>query len=623
MADKIRLLPEIVANQIAAGEVADSPEHVVKEMMENSLDAGAHTIKVNYRNGGIDLIQIVDDGCGMSAVDARMAFDRHATSKISTVEDLYSIGTFGFRGEALASIAAVSEVVLRTRQSDDETGTETSVSGGRFVAQTPVMCPAGAQFFVRNLFYNIPARRKFLKEPARLASAIKSGFCSTALCNPDVRFELYANDAPVYVFPSANLLDRIADVAGNSAIKRNLLEVDVETSIVKIHGYVGRPEAAKKRKGEQYMFVNGRYFRSAALHKAVMKSYENLIPESCTPAYFLYFTIDPERVDVNVHPQKTEVKFADADAVWQMLAAAVRETLVKTGSVPMMDFDNEQTIEIPVMQRGTFYSEPRSTSNAFYNPFEIADEQDDTLSDNIAGFSAASKPAIGAPHPCSDFGESTFEIVSPLQDEVVSQGFDTEEYSAEAAAPVHFEDIRLAGDGFAVATLRGRLTAVDLRRAKERVVFDRCMAAAATGGANAGQKLLFPEKLILSADEYDLLERYEVEFAVLGFEFDFQGDCTVSVTAAPADIASDDIDETLYDLLQAIDSPADSERERLERRADALARGVSRSSVRGMNLSAAETLLQSLAESGNISYTHSGKRITAEISSGELRRILS
>lgn len=261
MADKIRLLPEVVANQIAAGEVVNRPASVVKEMMENAIDAGATSVKVNFRDGGKDLIQIVDDGCGMSPIDARMAFDRHATSKIGAVEDIYALHTFGFRGEALASIAAVSQVELRTRQAGDEVGTQTEINGGQFAAQNPVMCPVGSQFFVRNLFYNVPARRRFLDKSTTSASQIKAEFQRIALCNPQIAFELYANDAPVYTLQAGSLAGRIVDVVGRH-IKQNLLEVEADTSIACIEGYIGRPAAAKKRNTEQYLLSTGAFSRA-------------------------------------------------------------------------------------------------------------------------------------------------------------------------------------------------------------------------------------------------------------------------------------------------------------------------------------------------------------------------
>ncbi len=336
--------------------------------MENAIDAGARCVKVNFRDGGKELIQIVDDGCGMSPIDARMAFDRHATSKIRSVDDIYSLSTFGFRGEALASIAAVAQVELRTRQEGDEVGSVTEIHGGRFVSQQPVMCPVGAQFFVRNLYYNVPARRRFLEKSTTSSSQIKSEFQRVALCNPQTAFELYANDAPLYSLQPASLASRIVDVVGRH-IKQNLLEVGADSSIARIEGYVGRPAAAKKRNAEQFLFVNGRYFKSLYLANAILRAYDKLIPEGAQPSYFLYLTVEPERVDVNVHPQKTEVKFAEEEAVWQIVNAAVRESLAKSGVVAMMDFERDSPIEIPVMQRGAVYSQPKASSSRDYNPF--------------------------------------------------------------------------------------------------------------------------------------------------------------------------------------------------------------------------------------------------------------
>ena len=372
MSDKIKLLPEIVANQIKAGEVVAYPSSAVKEMMENAVDAGADKITVNFRNGGRDLIQIVDNGCGMSPNDARMAFECHATSKISSVEDIYALHTFGFRGEALAAIAAVSQVELLSRQSDSEIGTQTIVNGGEFVSQKPVATPVGSQFLVRNIFYNTPARRKFIdNKEFKLVADIKNEFRRVALCHPEVEMELLNDGAPIYALPKSNLAERIVRTIGAS-VKNNLLEVGVETTIASISGFVGKPSSARLRGGEQYMFVNGRFFKSPYLNKAILKAYEKLIPEGNIPSFFIYITVEADRVDVNVHAQKTEAKFADAEAVWQILNAAVRETLAKTGAVPLLDFDNESSIEIPVATRGVVYDEPRATTRDYYLPIRIS-----------------------------------------------------------------------------------------------------------------------------------------------------------------------------------------------------------------------------------------------------------
>lgn len=675
MADKIRLLPEVVANQIAAGEVVNRPASVVKEMMENAIDAGARTVKVNFRDGGKDLIQIVDDGCGMSPIDARMAFDRHATSKITSVDDIYALNTFGFRGEALASIAAVAQVELRTRQEGDEVGTQTEINGGQFAGQTPVMCPVGSQFFVRNLFYNVPARRRFLDKSTTSAAQIKSEFQRVALCNPQIAFELYANDASVYTLGAASLAGRIVDVVGRH-IKQNLLEVEADTSIARIEGYIGRPAAAKRRNGEQYLFVNGRYFKSSYLTSAIMKAYEKLIPESSSPSYFLYLTIDPSRIDVNVHPQKTEVKFADEEAVWQIVNAAVRETLAKTGAVPLMDFDREGIVEIPVLTKGAVYSEPRAMSNSEYNPFreEYIDpsapdpnvdfagfdvpfsDNGQTLSDNAgAGFAPRGgghgsgvalpgglRSAGGGGFPAAGSGTDEFSIPSAADDafedfvsgggfEVTSEsGFDASELEfipSEATVEQQrldvdgrpeFTDPLPLGGGYVAALLGGRFVVVDVRRARERILYEDYLKMLGSG-SSVSQQLLFPERLVLSDSEYALLEENAVEFASLGFDLDFQGDCAVEVKGTPADMPADSVDQLLYELLQAFSTPVSLADVRREKIAAVMARGAAKQTARLMSRDEAAALLARLAASGNFSFSPSGKAITAEITVEDIR----
>ncbi len=688
MADRIRLLPEVVANQIAAGEVVCRPASVVKEMMENAIDAGARSVKVNFRDGGKELIQIVDDGCGMSPIDARMAFDRHATSKIQSVDDIYALRTFGFRGEALASIAAVAQVELRTRQAGDEMGTQTTINGGQFAGQQPVMCPVGSQFFVRNLFYNVPARRRFLDKSTTSASQIKSEFQRVALCNPQVAFELYANDAPLYSLGATTLAGRIVDVVGRH-IKQNLLEVGAETSIASVEGFIGRPAAAKRRNTEQYLFVNGRYFKSPYLVSAILKAYEKLIPESCQPSYFLYLTIDPARIDVNVHPQKTEVKFADEEAVWQIVHAAVRETLAKTGAVPLMDFDRQSDVEIPVLNRAAVYSEPRAMSNADYNPFreeyidpsapdpnvdftgfDVPYAGGGTLSDARLGDTAAGRAAAGtaagrmaagggswrsvqtggaamgdafedkefvsggfaavAENGRSDFAEEFEEFESGCAVgcegaegsesglDFIPSGCDAEQQQLEVAAAVRFTaPVPLAG-GYVAAQLDGRLVVVDVRRARERIFYEEYLRIVGRGSA-VGQQLLFPERLELSDDEYALLEENAVEFAALGFDIEFLGSNAVEVKGTPADLPADSVDRQLFDLLQAFATPVSLQQVRREKIAAVMARGSAKSAPRNLSPEEAQTLLDRLSATGNISFSPSGKTVTAEISLEDIR----
>ena len=670
MENKIRLLPEIVANQIAAGEVVDNPASAIKEMMENTIDAGASSLTVNFRNAGLELIQIVDDGCGMSPMDARMAFDRHATSKIETFEDVYRLQTFGFRGEALASIAAVAQVELRTRQAEDEVGTVTIVNGGEFVSQTPTMCPVGSQFLVRNLFYTAPARRKFNSDRTKMVNEIKRVFRQVALCNPQVRCELMSNDMPIITLPSGSLLERIIGVVGRH-IKTNLLEVDVDTSIVKVKGYVGRPSAAKQKNNEQYLFVNGRFFRSPQIYKAIMKAYEKLIAEKDSPSYFLYLTLDPERVDVNVSPHKTEVRFADSEEVNQIISAAVRSTLAKSGSVAMMDFEDKAPIDIPVLGGASgVYAEPKSSTNSDYNPFredyidasvseqdlnaafddpfielpykrgaesirsekpkqtdslrdvswrEIAANNDFALTESSANDVAAESfrdfttdysQGIDLAAMMDVEQESTLEYVASA----VQQTFDCElQMEFTSATP-------LAG-GYVLAMSGGRSMLVDMRRAKERVLYDSYVAMIGAGSM-ASQRLLFPERLTLTEDDYALLSEHEVEFAALGFEINFVGDSVVELNAIPSSIVGEQADEVLYELLREVEMGDAGERMRCDM-ARVMAVKGSRLSPKGISSEEAMEMLGRLCACENYSFSPSGKAIMAEFTIEDMRAKLN
>ena len=644
--DCIKLLPEIVANQIAAGEVVNSPSNVVKEMMENSIDAGAKCVRVNFRNGGKDLIQIIDDGVGMSPMDARMAFDRHATSKIRSIEDVYALHTFGFRGEALASIAAVAEVELRTKQEEDEIGTITEISGGEFRSQAPISCAKGTQFLVRNLFYNVPSRRKFIDgDNARLASHIKQEFSRVALCNPEVEFELRQNDALLYSLRPTNRAGRIVDLIGKH-IKQNLLEVDVTTSVARIEGFVGRPSAAKKRNNEQYLFVNGRYFQSPAMQRTILRAYEKLIPEGCQPSYFIYITVAPEQVDVNVHPQKTTVKFADNDVILQILQAGVRETLAKTGAVPMMDFSDEGRVEIPVIRDSyPIYEEPRSSSNSAYNPFssEYIDPTAPMPDVPFTGFDVPYDGAIpkrgeSSPRVMNDRDEeytmlssstnrtSQHSVVEFIDDEesATSQGeFEYFESAMGLGQKPTFSGVLPLHTGYAVALYGGKCVLLSLRRAKERIIFEDVLRSL-NAGASPSQRMFFAEELRLSDEEYALIEEYATEFAALGFEIEYKGDGMIVVSGRPATIdMSIPLDELIYELLHGIDSgrlPLDKERERL---ATLMARRGSAGYGRNLRNEEATILLNRLADCQNISFTASGLPIMAELTKEEMEAKLT
>ncbi len=636
MSDRIRLLPEIVTNQIKAGEVVEYPSSVVKEMMENAIDAGATKVTVNFKNGGRDLIQIVDNGCGMSPNDARMAFECHATSKISSLDDVYALRTFGFRGEALASIAAVSQVELLTRQADAEFGTQTIVNGGEFVSQTPVSTPVGSQFLVRNIFYNTPVRRKFVdKNESRLTTGIKSEFRRVVLCHPEVEFELLNNGNLECSLPASNLAERIVATFKNST-KNNLLEVGVETTIANISGFVGKPSAAKLR-SEQYMFVNGRYFHSPYLNKAVVKAYEKLIPDKVMPSFFIYIEVDPERIDVNVHAKKTEVKFADAEAVWQILNAAVRETLAKTGAVPMLDFDDSGTIDIPVATRGIIYDEPPATTVSGYNPF-LNDIEESGTPSRIAVTSAGRAGGVissGAGHGIGinpDFdvrsADEDFDILPSTASDDADDEFEyiesevdavEQDLGIEASLP-RCGAVTAFGRRYASLLMGGRLTVVDLARARERVLYDTYMAMLRSERA-VSQQLLFPERLTLSDEEYSTIEEYSVDFAALGFDISFEGGCTIEVCGIPADATADRIDTMIYDMVQTLLLPQSAEDVRRDRLATTLA-GSTAAAKGAYSQQEAEIIVAQLLASSNPNYSPSGKQTIAEITPEDIKNKL-
>ncbi len=613
MSDRIRLLPEIISNQIKAGEVVEYPSSAIKEMVENAIDAGATKVTVNFVNGGRDLIQVIDNGCGMSPSDARMAFECHATSKIKELDDIYDLHTFGFRGEALASIASIAQVELITRQADAEIGTKVIISGGEFISQTPVAAPIGSQFIVRNIFYNTPGRRKFIDErQSQLPNMIKTEFRRVALCHPEVAMELLSDRSPVYSLPQSSLLERIIGVVGASA-KKNMLEVGVETSIAKIEGYVCRASAAKVRP-DQYMFVNGRYFKSPYLNKAVVKAYEHLIPNGSQPSFFIYLTVDPERVDVNVHAQKIEVRFADTDAIWQIINAAVRETLAKTGSVPMMDFDNDELIDIPVATTGISYQMPKATTCDNYNPFASESSiQTGPTKGTFCDFGHDfDSRTVG-----QDFGvpsnAAEFEFIDSQPAE---QYMELESSVDNSVSAVHY-----IGRRYASMMLGGTLCAIDLTRARERILYDRYIATLA-GGKGASQQLLFPQNLTLSEAEYALLEEWLVDFVALGFDITMHPGGVIDINGIPSELNAESVDTTIYNLLQTLALPHEVDTMRREQMALTLAQSQTDRRT-PYSQADAESIAMQLVECKEFQYSPTGKVIMTFITLDDIQQKLS
>lgn len=627
---KIRLLPDSVANQIAAGEVVGNASSVVKEMAENAVDAGASLVTINFRADGRELVQVTDNGEGMTPADARLAFDKHATSKITSIEDIYRLQTFGFRGEALASIAAVAEVELTTRTENEEVGCRIVMRGGQFVSQEQVVAPKGTTFKVRNLFYNVPARRKFIEDSDHEAAKIKAEFTRVALCHPEVAFMLYKDDAPLYNLPVAPLKGRIVGLMGKS-MAAQLLEVGTNTSIVNIKGFVGRPESAKKRNKEQYFFVNGRYFKSPYLHKAVLAAYEKLIPAGVFPSYFLYLTVDTDKVDVNVHPQKTEVKFSENSEIWQIVNAAVRESLAKTGAVPMMDFDDEGEVQIPVFgpDSNRELHEPASTINPFYNPFTAKLRQANNAgggSGSVGGRSGGLSSGFGAgiddfmsPYPSSPESEVEREFDSSIMEFIEGGEAVSEESQQELALDQSADYFRgavpLAG-GYVATSLGGRLAIVDLARAREVLMFKRYISML-KDDVSVGQALLFPERMVLSADDVELMNGQSDKFGAFGFDFQVVDQNTVEFSSLPADIDRGAIEELVYDMLDSLrDGIGLSDRVRKERLASILSKS---SGVKRLSEGEVEAVLDSLEGCKDCSLTYDGRPVVRLIEPNEIK----
>ncbi len=523
MSDIIKLLPDSVANQIAAGEVIQRPASVVKELMENAIDGGASTIKINIKEAGRTLIQVIDNGCGMSPSDASIAFERHATSKISAAKDLFAIRTLGFRGEALASIAAIAEVDLKTRRVEDEVGTEIRIHGSEIKGQEPVSCPPGSNFLVRNLFYNVPARRKFLKANTTEFRHIVNEFYRVVLTNPELSFFLAHNQTEIYSLPPAQIKQRIINVFGKN-MSQVLIPVKAETSIVKIHGYLGKPEAARKSSGEQFFFVNRRYMRHPYFHKAIMQAYEQVLPPDTVPSYFLYMEADTESIDINIHPTKTEVKFEDERSIFQILHAAARETLGKHSMVPSLDFNKEGDIDIPVLRKDTEISIPRERFNPDYNPFE----------EELGKQNYQAREQSGNQARYSHW-ESLFEDIEKAERKIsealvenVGPGADRSESNL-----LQFKQ------RYILLAVKSGLLMVDQQRAHERILYDRFLITASQDKP-AAQQDLFPRKLELNAADHAVLIEIFDDICKLGFDIRDLGGFSVEVKGIPADLSDED-----------------------------------------------------------------------------------
>jgi len=546
MSDIIRLLPDSVANQIAAGEVIQRPASVLKELVENALDAGASVIRVQIKDAGRTLIAVSDDGKGMSDSDARMAFERHATSKITDAQDLFHIRTMGFRGEALASIAAVAQVEMRTRRPDEELGTFIEIAGSRVFRQEMVQCNKGTSFQVKNLFFNVPARRRFLKSDSVEKNHLLNEFYRIVLVNPEVEFYFYDGDEEVFYLPVSNVKVRIDQVFGNARRKmsQQLLSLEAETSLVSIHGFVGRPEFAQKST-QQYFFVNGRYMRHPYFHKALMMAYSQLISPGDNPPYFIYFEVDPQTIDINIHPTKTEIKFENEQAIWSILTASIKESLGKFNVVPSIDFDREDVPDLPTLQPGIHVAPPPSHFNASYNPFS-ASQQGGSYSRPPVNWDALFR---NDDHPVQTVDRQ------PVQQEI----------SKEAQTSGTYFQLK---ERYILTSVKSGLLLIDQRRAHIRILFNEFLNELSLR-RGFSQQLLFPELIELMPEDMPFFEQIKEELRILGFDIQLEANgLQLTVLGIPTQLKSPEkVNALLNDLLlrarNAYGEPMDKLREQM------------------------------------------------------------
>jgi DNA mismatch repair protein MutL len=528
MPDVIKLLPDSVANQIAAGEVIQRPASVVKELLENSVDAGGKNIRVIIKDSGKTLIQVLDDGSGMSETDARLAFERHATSKITTAQDLFAITTKGFRGEALASVAAVAMVELKTRREDSDTGIMIVISGSKVETQEPCSCSAGSSFSVKNLFFNIPARRKFLKSDNTEIRHIVNEFQKVVLAHPGIRFSLHHNDNEIYNLLPGNLRQRIIGVFGKQ-INNELITLETETSLIIIKGFIGKPENARRTYGEQFFFVNNRFMKHPYFHKAIVEAYQNILPAEAIPSYFIFMEADPASIDINIHPTKTEIKFEDERAIWQILMASVREALGRFNIVPSLDFDNEALIEMPVISSSAnIPGQPEIQINTQFNPF-TADENQITSPGYIERFERENITNWEKLYSSLEKGDDNTESIENLRE---SQ-----------------RKLFQIKNKYIVCPVKSGLMLIDQKRAHERILYEKFLDCISNNRA-ISQVDMFPVTMELNPADYFILKEIEAELELLGFKIKHSGKNKVIIKGRPSGSDYSDPLEMLEILLE-------------------------------------------------------------------------
>ena len=616
MKDVIHLLPDSVANQIAAGEVVQRPASVVKELVENAIDAGATKVQVVVADGGRTLIQVIDNGKGMSETDARLSFERHATSKISTADDLFALTTMGFRGEALASIVAVAQVELVTRRAQDELGTRIVMGGSKLEEQEPVAAPSGSNFKVKNLFFNIPARRKFLKSVQTELNNIVTEFERVALINCDIEFSLSHNGNEMISLPPSSFRQRIVNLFGKR-INSHLIDVAVESSLINIKGFVGAPESARKKGALQYFFVNGRYMRHPYFAKAVAEAYGEIIPQGEQVPFFLCLDVDPSRIDVNIHPTKTEIKFEDESNLWKIISAAVKESLGRYNAAPSLEFDDDVMPEIPVMDfsggAAAPVSAPKVSYNPSYNPFSRCKPE---YRDSTEGWEALYGGVGGDSKPLdlSPFEEdeelTVGEPVVPVQ-------------AAMQTTESEFVPMSQYKGQYILVPVKSGLMWVHQRRAHIRVLFEKYRQQMSER-RGASQGVLFPERVELSMNESLVLESISDDLVSLGFDISSLGGATFVLNGVPVGIEGLQPVKLLTDIIHSVMEQTGDVAEKVrDRIAAAMAKAVAIVSGQLLSQDEMASLIDDLFNTSMPSHTPDGKSVIHIMSDSEIDRNFS
>ncbi len=635
MSDIIKLLPDSVANQIAAGEVIQRPASVIKELVENAIDAGATSIQIVLKDAGRTLIQVIDNGKGMSDTDARLAFERHSTSKISKAEDLFSLQTMGFRGEALASIAAIAQVELRTRAKGAQLGTKIMINASKCESQEPDMCPEGSNFMIKNIFFNVPARRKFLKSNQVELSNIIKEYEKLALVNHHVDFSLSNNDKLLNKFSGGSFKQRIASLWG-AKVDQQLVPLNTDTSLVRITGFVSKPEGARKRNFLQFLFVNGRFMRHPYFHKAIISSYSELIPDDEQPNYFLNFSVDPESIDVNIHPTKTEIKFENELPIWQILAAAVKESLGRFSAVPQIDFDTIDAPEIPAFNDHTVVTAPEDGVDPTYNPFKPQSKSSagggssyhPQSAGNFGGYS--SNPLPDWEKLYQNFEKGKQKGIASITEQDVEDSFsdigEVEPVNNGVQAEIITPDMSSAmcmqmKGRYILSPIKSGLMIVDQHRAHVRVLFEQYIKQL-DATTISSQRVLFPEVLQLTTSQNIILKELEPEMEKIGFNLAQLSGNGWSINAVPAGMENVNIKDT---ILQVIDEVSMGGTSITTKVYESIALRVAKSAAipygKTMLQEEMDTLLSKLLCLPNPNYTPDGKTIISVLSNDQLEKM--